>query len=391
MTALALALAVAAGAAVAGGAAAATAAPVSAHKAAPCDAWGGAGLSYSGALTSVVAFSPCDVWAAGYQGQHSLLVHWNGRAWTLIRSGVVISDDPEQPVAIGGTSDRDIWLATMNSKDRPVVEHWNGTRFSRVAVPLPADAIGPTLASISAVSRTDVWAAGWASPAGGGPSYTLVEHWNGRAWSIAASADPSRPSGQFIGSSDNLYGVSAHGGAAWAVGTFFDGVIDGQSTLIEQWNGHAWVWVKSPDAARENQLNAVSADSPSDAWAVGFDGGLANVGLVEHWNGTTWRSVAFPNPGRDGKDRPSAILTGVSALSPDDVWVCGTYPVPGGQLRTLLAHWNGASWQQISTPASVKLSNVLNAVSAAGPDDIWSVGGTTTVKGVQQPIALHHG
>jgi len=377
--------------AVAGGAMAATAAPVRAHKTAACDAWGGASLSYSGALTSVVAFSACDVWAAGYEGAHSLVVHWNGRVWTLIRSGMVTSDGAGQPVAIAGTSDHDIWLSTMNAKDRPVVEHWNGARFSAVSVPQPANSIGPSLVSVSAVSRTDAWAVGWYSPAGGGPSSTLVEHWNGRAWSIVPSPNPSRPSGQFIGSDDNLYGVSAHGGAAWAVGTFFDGVIDGQSTLIEQWNGGAWVWVKSPDAARFNQLNAVSADSASDAWAVGFDGGLANAGLVEHWNGATWQQVAFPNPGRDGKDRPSAILNGVSALSPDDVWVCGTYPVPGGQQRTLLAHWNGASWRQIATPASVKLTNLLNAISVPAASDVWSVGGTTTVKGVHQMIALHHG
>ncbi len=72
------------------------------------------------------------------------------------------------------------------------------------------------------------------------------------------------------------------------------------------------------------------------------------------------------------------------------MWVCGFYPVPGGQLRTLLAHWNGTRWQQIATPASVKITNLLNGISAPASDDIWSVGGTTTIKGVQQPIALHH-
>lgn len=369
--------------------AAANAAPVSAHKAAACDAWSGVGLPTSGALTSVVALSACDVWAAGDQGTHSLVVHWNGRGWTLIRSGVVHGGAGGLPVTIGGTSDRDIWLATVNADGKGVVvEHWNGARFSPVRLPLPAGTKGALIDSVSAVSPTNAWAVGYSAPTSG-PAVTLAEHWNGRAWSVVPSADPATQGTQVLGSEDLLYAVSARPGEAWAVGNFFNAALDGQSTLTERWNGKAWTWVKSPNVAPFNQLDAVSADSPSDAWAVGYDGGLANVALVEHWNGTAWKLVPFPNPGRDGKDRPSAELSGVSALSPDDVWVCGLYPVPGGQLRTLLAHWNGTSWQQIATPASVKLTNLLNAISAPAPGDIWSVGGTTTVKGVQQPIALH--
>lgn len=385
---VATALTAALGAAMAGGALAANAAPVSAHKAAACDAGSGSGLPASGTLTSVVAFSACDVWAAGDQGTHSLVVHWNGRGWTLVRSGVAHWYYGGQPVTIGGTSDRDIWLVTVNADAQAVVEHWNGARFSQVHLPLPAGTKGAQLTSVSAVSRTDAWVVGYYVTAGTPSGATLVEHWNGRAWSVVPSADPSTP-GQ-LGTEDLLYGVSAHRDEAWAVGNYADGMIDGQGTLTERWNGHAWTWVKSPNAAQDNLLDAVSADSPSDAWAVGSDGGLANVSLVEHWTGTAWKLVPFPNPGRDGKDRPSSFLTGVSALSPDDVWVCGAYPVPGGQLRTLLAHWNGTRWQQIATPASVKITNLLNGISAPAPDDIWSVGGTTTVKGVQQPIALHH-
>jgi hypothetical protein len=405
MTMAAAALAVLTAAALASGALAASAAPVSAHKTAAhktaahktaahktaaCDAGSGAGLPASGTLTSVVAFSACDVWAAGDQGTHSLVVHWNGRGWTLVRSGVMHWDYGGQPVTIGGTSDRDIWLVTVNADGKAVVEHWNGARFSQVHLPLPAGTKGEQLNGVSAVSPTDAWVAGYYAPAAGGTA-TLVEHWNGRAWSVTASANPFTPSEFGTGPDDFLYGVSARrDGAAWAVGTYFNGVTDGQSTLTEHWNGQAWTWVKSPDAARNNQLSAVSSDSPSDAWAVGFKNGLPNQALVEHWNGTAWQVVTFPDPGRDGKNRPASMLTGVSALSPADVWVCGSYPVKGGQVRTLLAHWNGTSWQQVATPASVKVTNVLNAISATGADDVWSVGGTTTVKGVQQPIALRH-
>jgi hypothetical protein len=165
-----------------------------ARETAACGASSAAGLPYSGTLTSVVAFSACDVWAAGNQGKHSLVVHWNGRGWTLVRSGVVNWDLTGQPAAIGGTSDRDLWLAAVNAEQDAIIEHWNGTRFSRVSLPLPAGAKGAVLSGVSAVSRTDAWAAGYAPIPGTASTDTLVEHWNGRAWSIAESADPSVPS-----------------------------------------------------------------------------------------------------------------------------------------------------------------------------------------------------
>ena len=221
------ALTVALGAAMAGGALAANAASVSARKTVACDAGSGAGLPTSGALTSVVAFSGCDVWAAGDQGAHSLVVHRNGRGWTLVRSGVVNWDSGGQPVTIGGTSDRDIWLVTVNADGKAVVEHWNGARFSQVHLPLPAGTKGEQLTSVSAVSRTDAWAVGYYVPTNG-PTATLVEHWNGRAWSVVPSANPATQGTSVLGAEDLLYGVSARRGEAWAVGNYFNAAIDAQ-------------------------------------------------------------------------------------------------------------------------------------------------------------------
>jgi hypothetical protein len=244
------------------------------------------------------------------------------------------------------------------------------------------------LRGISAVSRNDVWAAGFYYVPGNALTGTLVEHWNGRRWSIVASADPSAPSGGFPGQR-YLYGVSARGHSqAWAVGNYINAAAGRISTLTGRWNGRSWEWVKSPDSPRWNELAAVSADSRSDAWAVGWKNGMPDKALVEHWDGTAWHLVAFPDPGRDGKGRPNSSLSGVAALSPDDVWVCGQYQVKGGQVRTLLAHWNGIAWRQVATPASVKIMNTLVAISAPAPNDIWAVGGTTTIKGVQQAMAL---
>lgn len=64
-------------------------------------------------------------------------------------------------------------------------------------------------------------------------------------------------------------------------------------------------------------LNAVTAVSATDAWAVGYyQTPTASRALVEHWNGVAWRLVGSPAP-------PGSELKGIAALSVNDVWAVG--------------------------------------------------------------------
>jgi hypothetical protein len=69
------------------------------------------------------------------------------------------------------------------------------------------------------------------------------------------------------------------------------------------------------------------AVSPDDIWAVGAPGYEAPQ-LIEHWNGSEWSVV--PTEGL-----PAANLSGVVALSANDVWAVG---------RGFTEHWNGRTW-----------------------------------------------
>ena len=72
------------------------------------------------------------------------------------------------------------------------------------------------------------------------------------------------------GTSDNDFnGVAVLSPSdAWAVGFYQDTGLD--QTLIEHWDGAAWTVVPSPNVAGfHNVLNAVRAQSPTDIWAVG--------------------------------------------------------------------------------------------------------------------------
>jgi hypothetical protein len=65
---------------------------------------------------------------------------------------------------------------------KTVIEHWNGTSWRVVTSP-NTDA-GSVLNSISAISPTDIWAAGCGACGGVGGGAALIEHWDGTSWSV---------------------------------------------------------------------------------------------------------------------------------------------------------------------------------------------------------------
>jgi hypothetical protein len=96
-------------------------------------------------------------------------------------------------------------------------------------------------------------------------------------------------------------------------------------TLVEHWNGAAWSIVTSPNATQDTELLGVTCTSASDCWAVGnyltdITGNLYYQTLIEHWNGSSWRRVPSPNP-----RGPEDELLAISARSARDIWAVGDH------------------------------------------------------------------
>jgi hypothetical protein len=131
--------------------------------------------------------------------------------------------------------------------------------------------------------------------------------------------------------------------------------------------------VPSPNAfSGDNLLTAVSASSPTDAWAVGsLCCSIRNSGtgaLLEHWDGQAWTAVLGP----DARFQDE-VLNGVVAISPSDAWAVGRVKQSGYAGGTpMILHWNGASWQSIAPPSGV--TGELRAVSGDGVGGAWAVG-----------------
>jgi hypothetical protein len=123
--------------------------------------------------------------------------------------------------------------------------------------------------------------------------------------------------------------------------------------------------VHGASAPSGTQLEDVSADSATDAWAVGYSSSAEQPVLL-HWDGQSLTQVASPASGE---------LFGVSALSPTEAWAVGTYAPPRAHtVQTLFLHWDGSRWSALPSPNPSPFFNSLQAVRALSPDDVWVTG-----------------
>ena len=261
----------------------------------------------------------------------------------------------------------------------PLIEHWDGTAWMRV----PAAGVADNLSAVAAVSAADVWAFG---------TYNInsaaAEHWDGSSWQKVPMPVPE-------GTDEvELEGAAARSATdVWVVGTQAGSATkDGYRTLIEHWDGTAWKVVPSPNPTPgPEQLDGVAVLSPKSAWAVGwYKGPGALQTLVLHWNGTKWKRVRSPNPSDPGI-RPYDALTAVAALSARDVWAVGAYLHRKGRRHsyvTLVLHWNGKHWKRSpsANPGGVGHVNVLDAVAADPAGHLWASGGYHNGSGSVQPL-----
>jgi hypothetical protein len=166
---------------------------------------------------------------------------------------------------------------------------------------------------------------------------------------------------------------------AWAIGGGGPGT--NFPDQIEHWNGAEWS-LSFQDPAFANGLfefDAVAAAGPSAAWVVGSSLGSSNgvdldesFQLIMSWDGSRWRFDRTPKiPGY-------TWLSGVVALSANDVWAVGDQwarPTRPHGHRTLIEHWNGSSWKAVPSPNGGPATPVRTAKSssAAGVKEPLSV------------------
>jgi hypothetical protein len=239
----------------------------------------------------------------------------------------------------------------------------------RVELRLTAGSQNALLAAITAVTATDAWAAGVASPSIGRQAHPLIERWNGKAWrpvvlppKIASVWQKGFPfSAIGASSSSDFWAVSE------VLGTWL------------HWNGHQWSSGRLPgnSAGSVVAISSVRVFSPSNVWAFGGHVTYTASDLatgppyVAHFNGHGWKTEKAPPGG--------AAISAVSSLSPTDIWaVLGRLPLVSTRSAVTgnaVVHWNGYRWSTLRLPQAFTDSASLTSVLALSDHDLWIGGG----------------
>jgi hypothetical protein len=266
-------------------------------------------LHPSGSYDAITATGPAEAWAAGSEGTG-------------------------QPPAYG----------------HPVVVHWNGARWARMALP-PSTSELTGFTALVASSSSDVWAAGASV---GGPVSYFVYHFDGVAWAgvpLPAIADFNAPVAGMAITPD---------GHVWVVGSGLRG------SFILRWDGSGWT--QPPLPAPGLRPAGIVARTNTDVWVTG------DIREMYHWDGTRWRHVPTP------ASQPGSVPY-LAAAGPDDVWAVGG--AGGGDLAggscpgcigmhftqpvSAVLHWDGRSWRRLA----VGNAGPLHGITPDGTGGVW--------------------
>jgi hypothetical protein len=300
-----------------------------------------------GGLIGVACVTANDCMAVGGEfsstATQTLVEYWDGTGWSILPSPNQGSygsqlDDVSCTSASSCTAVGFYLVNSGGTMWQTLIESWNGTSWSIVPSPNAGTQTQSLLVSVSCTSATFCVAVGtYQTLLTVVAQQTLVESWNGTAWSVVSSPDPN--------AADNFSGVScASASFCVAVGTTYS-TIAGQ-TLIESWDGTSWSAVSSPDASTADLLNGVTCTAANNCVAVGLAATLSgSETLVESWDGTSWSIVSSPNQGTSGSQ-----LRGVTCLSAAFCQAVGYYLASTTTAFSLVEAWDGTSWSIVSTP-----------------------------------------
>ena len=255
-------------------------------------------------------------------------------------------------VATGAADAFTYWKCTqcsVGTRDRNFIEHWNGRRWSRIALPAPLN-YPRSLIAFSASSASNLWALTDAGRAA---------VWNGSSWAF-------RPVPAWVlridRAGDLVASMSLVGrDDLWV----FSEPSVSQPTLAAHYYQGRWHKVFLPAVAF-----GVIPVTPSDIWTLGITKKSWTAGQpvweALHWDGSAWRPLALPAvriPAR------ANAFYGLAATGPRDVWVVRT--IGGGRAgRVSLLHWTGR-WRVIARPSGAL---GFGAVVPDGSGGVWIAG-----------------
>ena len=251
----------------------------------------------------------------------------------------------------GGYAGNEEWL--------PIVERWNGEKWTKQEVPLAPGAVGGFLYGVSCMSATECIAVGTSKTSKGVWNAKYLARWKEGTWTIMSSSIPSETTG---GALNDVSCTSSN--FCTAVGWGESGI------LILHWNGSEWA-SQTPSASKTvTVLSGVSCVSPAFCMAVSYWG----PSEIEIWNGSEWSTLTPAEPVQ-GQIHGHA-WNGVSCTSKVNCVVAGYgWSTVNGRALALSERWNGSSWSEEITPRTSEISeSLLTGVSCLSIKTCTAVG-----------------
>ena len=294
-------------------------------------------------LQSVTAPGKKDAWAVRITGSGASagprVLHWNGSAWSkkAMPAGFL-------PAAVMSSSTHNVWVFEASGGEAMV---FNGRSWHATTVP---DDFGPGVV----LGASNVWGTTGSNCTGGNNATctTTVWHWNGTAWT----------SSQVNGLFQSFAGAGSH---AWLVvltnlRRFSSGDPTG-APVIYRATGATLAKVTAP-RQRMWEFASLAASPGGQLWLLASPGYNRNVALLYHWTGRKWTHAKVPGT---VSSEPLSVVFALTYDGHDGFWA-GPY-----------AHWTGTRWINAYQVASMPGADGFgfNAVAAIpGSSSIWGVG-----------------
>lgn len=270
------------------------------------------------------------------------------------------------------------YAMSVNHPENPLWESGTGTTWSIMASPLQPNA-DVSLTSVSCVAANSCMAVG---AYGDAPNQRpFSEQLSGSTWTTPVIAQQGLPD-----TANPLMDVSCTSATNCVAVGYDSGASGFTQTVVESWNGAAWSPVSSPNPAGGSVLSGISCATATSCIAVGstqnVSGGTAT--LIESLSGGTWSIVPSPNQttAANGTDE----LVSIDCTTATACTAVGSYISTSGNTQTLVETWNGGAWSIAPSPNEGGLSNTLSGVSCTSATSCVGVGSWVNTFGAQQVL-----
>jgi hypothetical protein len=313
-------------------------------------------------MTSCIA-----VGASDGTSRPALAEQWNGTTWTIQPTPLPTGATLSQLLGVACTSAASctaVGLSYDGTNYHTLAEYWNGTSWLIQQTLNPTGSHLSELYGLACTAVADCTAVGAFTAPASGIFKTLVEHWNGTAWSIRGTPNPAGSTGS------QLSGVACTSSSScMAVGDYFPAPTAADQTLAEQWNGTTWSILSTPNPSMQNvRLTGIACSAATACAAVGFGYGQTPgtlTTLAERWDGNTWTITPTPNV----KNRS---LEGVACTSASSCEAVGS---------SLAVRWDGSVWRLQATPNPPGVTAAFYAVACTSVFACTAVGEDASTAG----------